>query len=142
MLGTQFPDLFARAQPTVGDEPNNDLLPSLRNLPVLMWNNLADELVNPAVYLQTAAKLASLGYRYELDAYQPCANPACSPLFPNHLELAVNDQFAPAAAFLGSALVDRDPRSRHLRRRSGHRPTVAGDRRHPRLLGLRADPAQ
>jgi hypothetical protein len=109
VLATQFPDLFARAQPTVGDEPNNDLLPSLRNLPVLMWNNLGDELVNPAIYLQTSTKLASLAYRYELDAYRPCANPACSPLFPNHLELAVNDQFAPAAAFLGSALVNRDP---------------------------------
>jgi hypothetical protein len=109
VLATQFPDLFARAQPTVGDEPNNDLLPSLRNVPVLMWNNTADELVSPAIYLQTATKLASLGYRYKLDAYQPCANPGCSPIFPNHLELAVNDQFAPAAAFLDSAVVDLDP---------------------------------
>jgi hypothetical protein len=33
----------------------------------------------------------------------------CSPLFPNHLELAVNDQFAPAAAFLDTATVDRNP---------------------------------
>jgi hypothetical protein len=112
-LGEQFPDLFARAQPTVGDEANNDLVASLRNLPVLMWNNSADELVNPADYGQTAAKLSSLGYRYELDVYEPCAAspmPAkCSPLFPNHLELAINDQFAPAAAFLGSATVDPDP---------------------------------
>jgi hypothetical protein len=30
-------------------------------------------------------------------------------LFPNHLELAVNDQYAPAAAFLGSAQVDPNP---------------------------------
>jgi hypothetical protein len=33
----------------------------------------------------------------------------CSPLFPNHLELAVNDQFAPAAAFLDTATVNHDP---------------------------------
>jgi hypothetical protein len=109
VLGTQFPDLFAKAQPTVGNEPDTDLLPSLRNVPVLMWNNSGDELVSPAVYLQTSAKLDSLGYRYELDAYQPCASPGCPPIFPNHLELAVNDQFAPAAAFLDAAMVDRNP---------------------------------
>jgi predicted esterase len=112
-LGAQFPDLFARAQPTVGDESNNDVLASLRNVPILMWNNAADELVNPALFGATGAKLLSLGYRYELDVFEPClASPkptGCSPLFPNHLELAVNDQFAPAAAFLGSAQVDRNP---------------------------------
>jgi hypothetical protein len=108
-LGSQFPDLFARAQPTVGFETNADVLASLRNIPVLMWNNHGDELANDALFNSTAAKLDSLGYRYELDAFRPCANPACSPLFPNHLQLAVNDQFAPAAAFLGSARVDRDP---------------------------------
>lgn len=108
-LGSQFPDLFARAQPTVGFETNNDVLASLRNVPVLMWNNHGDELANEALFNATAAKLDSLGYRYELDAYRPCANPACSALFPNHLQLAVNDQFAPAADFLGSATVDRNP---------------------------------
>jgi hypothetical protein len=112
-LGAQFPDLFARAQPTVGDESNNDVVASLRNVPVLMWNNSADELVNPALYGQTADKLQSLGYRYELDVYEPCpAAPnasQCSPLFPDHLELAVNDQFAPAAAFLGTTHVDVNP---------------------------------
>jgi predicted esterase len=113
LLGAQFPDLFARAQPTVGDESNNDVLASLRNVPVLMWNNSADELVNPALYTQTASKLSQLGYRYELDVYKPCPTSShpelCSALFPDHLELAVNDQFAPAAAFLGSAQVDRNP---------------------------------
>lgn len=108
-LGSQFPDLFARAQPTVGFETNNDVLASMRNLPVLMWNVSADELANASFYTQTAAKLSSLGYRYQLDVYQPCANLLCSPLFPNHLMLAINDQFAPAAAFLGSATVDLDP---------------------------------
>jgi predicted esterase len=108
-LGSQFPDLFARAQPTVGFETNNDVLASLRNVPVLMWNNHGDELANEALFNATAAKLDSLGYRYELDAYRPCANPACSALFPNHLQLAVNDQFAPAADFLGTATVDPNP---------------------------------
>jgi predicted esterase len=108
-LGAQFPDLFARAQPTVGFETNNDVLASLRNLPVLMWNASADELVNASDYGQTAEKLSSLGYRYELDVYQPCASSLCSPVLPNHLMLAVNDQFAPAASFLGSATVDPNP---------------------------------
>ncbi len=108
-LGSQFPDLFARAQPTVGFETNNDVLASMRNLPVLMWNASADELVNASDYGQTAEKLSSLGYRYEADVFQPCANSLCSPVLPNHLMLAVNDQFAPAAAFLGSATVDPNP---------------------------------
>ena len=108
-LGAQFPDLFARAQPTVGYEPNTDVLASMRNLPVLMWNNSGDELVNASDYTQTAMKLLNLGYRYELDVYQPCASPLCSALFPDHLELAINDQFAPAAAFLGTTPVNRNP---------------------------------
>jgi hypothetical protein len=108
-LGSQFPDLFARIQPTVGFELSTDVLASLRNVPVLMWNNVGDELVNDAAYNATAAKLDSLGYRYELDSYQPCANAACSPLFPNHLQLAINDQYAPAAEFLGEAEVERNP---------------------------------
>ena len=109
-LGEQFPDLFARAQPTVGFESDTNLLPSLRNLPVLMWNNMPDELVNPAFYLPVAQKLASLGYRYRIQVFQPCANPKClATPFPNHLQLALNDQFAPAAAFLGAAQVDRNP---------------------------------
>ena len=108
-LASQFPDLFSRAQPTVGTENNTDVLASLRNVPVLMWNTHGDELVPEPEFQATAAKLDSLGYRYELDAFKPCSNPKCSPLFPSHLELAVNDQFAPAAAFLGTSLVNRNP---------------------------------
>jgi hypothetical protein len=108
-LGSQFPDLFARAQPTVGDESNTAVLASLRNVPVLMWNTVGDELINDAEYNATTVKIDSLGYRYELHAHQPCANPSCSPLFPNHLELAINDQYAPAASFLGTATVERNP---------------------------------
>ena len=82
-LGAQFPDLFARAQPTVGDEPNTDVLASIRNLPVLMWNTSADELVNATEFTQTADKLQNLGYRYELDIYLPCASTLVLPaLFP------------------------------------------------------------
>ena len=108
-LGAQFPDLFARIQPTVGDEGTVEVLPSLRNVPVLMWNTHGDELVNNLSFQETADALDSLGYRYELDAFQPCAHPACSPITPNHLQLAVNDWYQPAAEFLGTARVERNP---------------------------------
>jgi predicted esterase len=124
-LGSQFPDLFARMHPTVGFETEPDVLASLRNVPVLMWNNTGDELANDALFNATAAKLDSLGYRYELDEFRPCAHPQCSPLFPNHLQLAINDQYQPAADFLGDARVDRNP----------HHVTyvVEDERNHPEL---------
>jgi hypothetical protein len=108
-LGAQFPDLFAKIQPTVGDEGDNEVLASLRNVPVFMWNTHGDELVNDASFMQSANALDALGYRYDLNAFQPCVNPACSPLFPNHLQLAVNDQYQPMADWLGTDKVDRNP---------------------------------
>jgi hypothetical protein len=98
-LAEQFPDLFAHAQPTVGDSSDTSMISSLRNIPVLMWNGATDELVNPALYLPTASMLDQLGYRYELDVFEPG----------EHNSLAINDQFDQAAAFLGTATVDRDP---------------------------------
>jgi len=97
-LAAQYPDLFARAQPTVGESEDTNLLASLRNIPVLMWNALADELVPPTSYLPTADELDRLGYRYELDVFTA-----------EHLTLAIHDQYAPAAEFLGTAEVDRNP---------------------------------
>lgn len=97
-LGEQFPDLFARAQPTVGADQIK-LPQNLRHIPVLMWNAPSDELVGPELYIPAAQSLADHGYRYELDQFSPA----------EHLTLAVNDQYAPAAEFLGTAKVDRDP---------------------------------
>ena len=115
-FASQFPDLFARAQPTVGppglgiwlppaaptggaSSNTNSMLASVRNIPFLIWNAYSDELVpvsGPVVQSQT---FGSLGYRYEFDLFAPA----------EHLTLAINDQFAPAATFLGSASVDRSP---------------------------------
>jgi predicted esterase len=97
-LGEQFPDLFARAQPTVGISADNDLVKSLRNIPVLMWNADTDELVPAPEYLATAKALDDAGYRYELNAFTG-----------EHLTLALNDEYTPAASFLGTTKVDRDP---------------------------------
>jgi hypothetical protein len=97
-LAEQFPDLFARAQPTVGDSSDNKMVASLRNIPVLMWNAAADELVPETSYLPTAKALDDAGYRYELNIFSG-----------EHLTLAINDQYAPATDFLGTAKVDRNP---------------------------------
>jgi hypothetical protein len=114
---TQFPDLFARAQPTVGPpglgiwvppgepQPGGNrsltarMLGSVRNVPFLIWNETTDELVPIAGVLEQVKTLDELGYRYEFDQFQAG----------EHLTLALNDEYAPAAAFLGTATVDRDP---------------------------------
>jgi hypothetical protein len=116
-FATQFPDLFARAQPTVGppglgvattpDQPQpggrksstNPMLPSLRHIPIQMWVGTTDQLVPfPGVQLH-ARDIDALDYRYEFWAFAPA----------DHFSLATYDQFAPSAAFLGTARVNRNP---------------------------------
>jgi hypothetical protein len=75
------------------------MIANFRNVPVLMWNGAGDELVPPSSYLPTAQELDRLGYRYELDVFAPG----------EHNSIAINDQFAPAAEFLGTTKVNRDP---------------------------------
>jgi hypothetical protein len=114
---SQFPDLFARAQPTVGPpglgiwvppaEPQaggnqsltQRMLASVRNVPFLIWDETTDELVPIAGVLEQVKTFDELGYRYEFDQFQAG----------EHLTLALNDEFAPAAAFLGTETVERDP---------------------------------
>ena len=116
-FATSFPDLFARAQPTVGPpglgvwvppnppEPGgarsntNRQLASVRHIPFLIWNASSDQLVPLPGPQAQADAFDALGYRYEFDVFSPA----------EHLTLAINDQFAPAAAFLGDAQVKRDP---------------------------------
>ena len=124
-LAEQFPDLFARAQPTVGESSDTNMLASLRNIPVLMWNALADELVPPSSYLPTAQELDALGYRYELDQFAA-----------EHLTLAIHDQYSPAAEFLGTRGGGPQPAARHIRRGPEPRPRGARLRRRSRVLAL------
>jgi hypothetical protein len=116
-FASQFPDLFARAQPTVGPpglgiwvppaEPQpganqsltQRMLASVRNVPFLIWDETTDELVPIAGVLEQVQKFDELGYRYEFDQF----------LAGEHLTLALNDEYAPAAAFLGTETVDADP---------------------------------
>ena len=108
-LAAQFPDLFARAQPTVGalDVPS-EMVASLRWIPFLMWNARSDELVPPALFARAADALAGNGYRYRLSTFVP-ADPLPPTPTPHHTMLAANDWFEPAARFLGTATVLRDP---------------------------------
>ena len=114
---TQYPDLFARAQPTVGPpalgvwvppaapSPGGEqslterMLGSVRDVPFLIWDETSDELVPIAGVLKQVEKLDALGYRYTFDDFQAG----------EHLTLALNDEYAPAAEFLGTATVDRNP---------------------------------
>jgi hypothetical protein len=114
---SQFPDLFAKAQPTVGPpglgiwlppgEPQpggsqsltQRMLPSVRNVPFLIWDETTDELVPIAGVLEQVNAFDALGYRYEFDQFQAG----------EHLTLAINDEYAPAAAFLGTDTVQRNP---------------------------------
>ena len=115
-FASQFPDLFARAQPTVGPpalgiwvppgEPTGGeqsltqrMLGSVRNVPFLIWDETTDELVPIAGVLEQVKKFDELGYRYEFDQFQAG----------EHLTLAINDEYAPAAAFLGTETINSDP---------------------------------
>ena len=109
-LATQHPDLFARANPIVGppglgiwvppappqpggDKSNtNRMLASVRNIPFLIWNGSQDELVPVAGPVEQAQTFDDLGYRYKFDLFTNA----------DHFAFAVNDQYAPAAAFLGT----------------------------------------
>lgn len=114
---SQFPDLFAKAQPTVGPpglgiwvppgepQPGGNrslterMLASTRNVPFLIWDETADELVPIAGVLEQVKAFDELGYRYEFDQFQAG----------EHLTLAINDEYAPAAAFLGTDTVASNP---------------------------------
>jgi hypothetical protein len=115
-FATQFPDLFARAQPTVGEpavgnwvppaeatggEQSNTqrMLASVRNVPFLIWDETSDELVPISGVREQIRKLEALNYRYSFWEFHAG----------DHLTLAINDEYQPAAEFLGNAVVRPDP---------------------------------
>src|SRR3954451_24850993 len=116
-FATQYPDLFAAGQPVVGPPgsgiwvPPNDptpggaasntnrMLASVRHLPFLIWDGAEDELVPLAGVTAQAQTFDDLGYRYRFDVFPSS----------DHLALAGNDSYQPAADFLGTRRVIRDP---------------------------------
>jgi len=115
-LAAQYPDLFAKAQPTVGPptlgiSPDAQestggrststffMLPSLRHVPFMMWVGSTDQLVPISGTTAQAQGFDALQYRYVFDVFSPA----------DHFSLAINDQYGPAADFLGTDEVVRDP---------------------------------
>ena len=108
-LGALFPDLFGKMQPTVGPayvgSGNGDatdtkpMFGTYRNIPILSWHASADELVQVPFALEEEQQLSSLGLDIEWDLFAPA----------EHLTLAINDQFAPAATFLGVSQTNLNP---------------------------------
>ena len=116
MFATRYPDLFAKAHasaagpsrtqwlppapPPSGDATNAyNLLPSLRNVPILIWTQLLDEGLSPIPVNKTMNYLDDMGYRYRVDAF-PVAE---------HLTLYLHDNYAESANYLGDAQVDLNP---------------------------------
>jgi pimeloyl-ACP methyl ester carboxylesterase len=97
-LGEQFPDLFGKAFSISGTD-DTGMPGNLRNLPILMWNMVADEEVPIDGPEQTASALDADGYRYELDEFAPG----------EHNTFALNDEYGPAAGFLADASLERNP---------------------------------
>jgi hypothetical protein len=99
-LLARWPDLFARGMSTVG-APGSvaDQLASLRNTPIMTWNAAADELVNVQTSERMVTDMSAAGIRFVHDFF-PTAD---------HLTLATNDEYGPAAEFLGAHRVDRSP---------------------------------
>ena len=108
------------------------MLGSVRNIPFLIWDETTDELVPIAGVLDQVNTFDELGYRYEFDQFQAG----------EHLTLAINDEFAPAAAFLGTETINSDPS--HVT--YVYNPTMDfpadGTSSGTRLLGLWRDPAR
>jgi dienelactone hydrolase len=116
-FASQYPDLFARANPVVGPpglgvwvppsppQPGgaasntNRMLASVRNIPFMIWDGAEDELVPVAGATAQAQTFDDLGYRYVYDLFSTA----------DHFALAAEDQYAPAARFLGTHEVDRNP---------------------------------
>ena len=99
-LLARWPDLFARGMSTVGVPGSaDDQVASLRNTPIMAWNADGDELV-PIDESEAAEKeLAATGLRFTEWLFGAS----------DHLTLATNDEYGPAADFLGTHRVDRDP---------------------------------
>jgi predicted esterase len=110
-LGVLYPDLFGSMQPTVGptfvgaatnDNGSTDtkqMFASLRNIPILSWHASADELVPTPFALEEEQTLASDNLDFEWDLFAPA----------EHLTLTLNDEYAPAEAFIAKTASDPNP---------------------------------
>jgi hypothetical protein len=99
----RWPDLFARgfgaaaAPMDAGSQYQN--MASLRNDPIMTWVSSGDEGTTINTQETLITQLESHGLRFRFDQF----------LTGDHLTLHTNDEWGPAAAFLGTATVDLDP---------------------------------
>ncbi|MDB5039698.1 MAG: putative penicillin acylase [Candidatus Eremiobacteraeota bacterium] len=115
-LSTSYPDLFARAHTLVGTVAAQTdynggppvtgvmteiprMLPSLRNVPIMMFYAGQDELVPIGGSTELQQSIDALHYRYEWDVFNPA----------EHLTIFTLPIFDRDAAFLGEARVDPNP---------------------------------
>jgi fermentation-respiration switch protein FrsA (DUF1100 family) len=98
-LGSEWPDLWARAFPIVGPPTSSGSFANFRNIPVLAWYGQTDELVGPEMSEEAFTNALQAGIRYDHWVFTPAG----------HITEGNNDQFAPAAEFFGDATVDRNP---------------------------------
>jgi hypothetical protein len=98
-LAERYPDLFARGFSVVGEASPASGLPSLRNVPILAWNAVADELVAVDGAIENTQQMTAAGLRFTEDVFTAS----------DHLTLATNDQYGPGATWLGSHRVNRNP---------------------------------
>jgi pimeloyl-ACP methyl ester carboxylesterase len=96
-LAQAYPDLFAAAFVEVGSNPWRERVRSLRHIPVMQWNVVADEF-GPLVQVDDARAMIEAGNRYELDNFPG-----------EHLTLAINDEWGPGVEFLGDRRVVSNP---------------------------------
>ena len=104
---TRWPDLFGRGMTAVGPADAGgsaklavlDQFPSLRHTPLMTWAAAGDELVPITETEAITARLRDLRLRFISDLY-----PAAT-----HITLATNDEYGPAADFLGEHRAVRDP---------------------------------
>lgn len=99
----RWPDLFARgfgaAAAPMDDGTQGQSMASLRDDPILTWISSGDEGTTIDQQEQSISSLESHGLRFTFDQFPGG----------DHLTLATNDEYGPAAAFLGTATTDLNP---------------------------------
>jgi hypothetical protein len=99
-LGSQWPDLWARAFPIVGPPTSAASFANFRNIPIMAWYGQTDELVGPEMSEEAFLNADQAGIRYDHWVFTPAG----------HVTEGNNDEYDPATAFFGQATVDRNPR--------------------------------
>lgn len=101
-LAGRYPDLFGSMMPVVAASEtsgNDELMPSLRHIPIMTWVATFDELQNVAQTEATTARMVQLGLDFDAWRFETW----------DHLTPSTNDHYQPGADFLGTRKVDRDP---------------------------------